>query len=174
MLIVVAAGTPVLADTVIAATPSTLTVALGNALTVILMAAATAIAGVLTAVGVKLAAKLGLEATAQDKANMESEITTVLNFGINKVLPTIETRGWNVASVHDAILTAATEYLAQRFPDRVAKITAAADEPSAVAVRDTLSARLPAAMASAVHDRATVANKSNPAGIIPGSTVVVG
>lgn len=135
---------------------------LNNALSIVLMASATAIAGIVTAVGVKLAAKLGLQVTAQDKQNFEAEATTVLNAAIAKLLPLIETKGWDNRVVHEAILTSATNFLRERFPDRAAKLTAAAqpedsDEPvsSTTAITDSLAGRLPAVIAVAAASPAT-------------------
>ncbi len=139
--------------------PSDLT----SALNVVLVAAATVVASVITTVGVRLAKKLGLDVTAQDRMNMEAEITAALNAGISKLLPLIATHGWNKSSVHEAILTNAADYLRQRFPSRVAKITAAARRGNApdatvsstTALTETLAARLPAVIKTAASSPAT-------------------
>ena len=134
-----------------------------NVLNVVLMAAATSVASIVVAVGAKLARKFGVEAIAQDKANMEAEILAVLKTGITKTLPEIEEKGWSSAAVRETILRQATEYMKQRFPDRVATIEAAvqpgdASRPvvsASVAVSETLAARLPEAIAAAAASPST-------------------
>ena len=136
---------------------------LTNALNLVLMASATAAAGIITAVGIKLAKKFGVEATATEKANLEADITTALNVGITQVLPVIEKNGWDSPQAHDAIIATASDYLKQRFPDRAASIVAAAQPASAAdpkvsspaAINETLSARLPDAIATAAASPAT-------------------
>ncbi len=145
---------------------------LQNVLMAAITAGVTALASVITAVGVTLARKLGVELTAQDRVNMDSELHTALSFGIAKSLSMITEHGWSSASVHDAILLAATDYLRQRFPDRAQKLTDQAqsehedDEPisSTVAISQTLLARLPQAIARAAASPATppASSSANP------------
>lgn len=127
-----------------------------NALSVVLMAAAAAIAGTITRAGFALWKKWGFDATATDKANMESDIRTVLNAGITQVLPVIEQHGWDSKEAREAILAAASNYLRQRFPGRAATITANAPAVgSETAINQTLAARLPDAIANAAASPAT-------------------
>jgi hypothetical protein len=108
----------------------------------------------------RLSAKWELQATAQNTANMESDLRTVLNVGIAKALPLIETKGWSSPAVREAVLATAADYLRQRFPDRTGQIVAAAQTPwekipTAEAVIETLAARLPDAIAVAAASPAT-------------------
>jgi hypothetical protein len=148
-----------------------------NALNIVLLASAGAIASVITAAGVKWAKKLGVEVTAQNKANMEADLNAALKVGITSFLPMIEQKGWNSPEVRDAILSAATAYLRQRFPDRAASITAAAQPASAydpkvsstAAIGQTLAARLPDAVSVAAASPATPAVTQ-----APGTTTAAG
>lgn len=127
-----------------------------NALSVVLMAAAAAIAGTITRAGFALWKKWGFDATAQDKVNAESDIRTVLNAGITQVLPVIEQHGWNSKEAREAILTAASNYMRQRFPDRAAAIIAKGSTVGPeTAINQTLAARLPDAVATAAASPAT-------------------
>jgi hypothetical protein len=120
----------------------------------------------------KLAAKWDLEGTAQNTANTEADIKAALNVGITKVLPLIEAQGWSSPAVRMAILMGATDYLKQRFPDRTKAIVAAAQPasasdpavPSAVAIKETLAARLPDAMTAAAASPATPPAPLDPIG----------
>lgn len=110
----------------------------------------------------KLAAKWGMDATAQNTANMESDLKAALNAGIATALPIIETKGWASEAVRSAVLGVAAGYLRQRFPARSAQIVAAAqpaggagDVPPFAAIKDTLAARLPEAIAIAAASPAT-------------------
>jgi len=142
---------------------------LANALAGVLVLVVPVVGGMIVVALRKLAAKWGLEGTAQNTANMESDIKAALNVGITKVLPVIEAKGWNAPDVHAAILGAATEYLTQHFPDRSAQIAAAAQPrdteivaftgahpvPASAAIAQTLAARLPDAIATAAASPAT-------------------
>lgn len=136
---------------------------LQNVMTMAITAGVTALAGVITAVGVMLAKKLGVDLTAQDQVNLENKLHVALNVGIAKSLPLITARGWSAGPVHEAILSTASDYLRQRFPDCAQKITLQAqsenedDEPvsSTTAITQTLLARLPAAIKIAADSPAT-------------------
>lgn len=132
--------------------------AFSDALNVVLAAAATSIAGIIVAAGVRLRAKWGVETTAQDKANLEADIAIAMKAGIAQVLPVIEQHGWNSPEAREAIITTATGYLKQRFPDR-AKTIAASGTPAVAspdaAIAQTLAARLPEAAAVAAASPAT-------------------
>jgi hypothetical protein len=141
-----------------------------NALTGVLVVVVPIVGGMATVALRKLAAKWGLEATAQDTANMESDVKAALNVGITKVLPLIEANGWNSPTVREAVLTEATDYLRQRFPDRTAQIVAAAQPgtpSSTTAITDTLAARLPDAMTVAAASPATPAAPVPPVTMVP-------
>ena len=111
----------------------------------------------------KLSNKWHLEGAAQDNANLETEIRTVLNVGIAKVLPLINQRGWNDPDVRKAVLAEAATYMTQRFPERTAAIIDAAKQDGStitsrdekLLLTDTLAGRFPAAMASASDGPAT-------------------
>jgi hypothetical protein len=138
---------------------------LNNALTIILGASAVAVAGIITAAGTALARKLGVDFTAQQKANLNADVTTALNVGITQNLPAIEAAGWSAASVRKAILADATAFLQQRFPDQATAITNAAQPPSAsdpkvsaeAAISKSLAARLPDAISVAAASPGTPA-----------------
>ena len=99
-----------------------------------------------------------LTASAQDKANLESDLQTALAFGVSKAIPAIQAKGWDHVDVHSQIVADAAEYFLQRFPDRaaaIAKSAGAAAETPDDAVADTLTARLPEALAVAAASPAT-------------------
>src|SRR3979409_327154 len=99
----------------------------------------------------KLSNKWHLEGAAQDNANLETEIRTVLNVGIAKVLPLINQRGWNDPDVRKAVLAEAATYMTQRFPERTAAIIDAAKQDGStitsrdekLLLTDTLAGRFP-------------------------------
>jgi hypothetical protein len=110
----------------------------------------------------KLSTKWHLEGEALDSAKLETEIRTVLNAGIAKVLPMIDAKGWNHPDVRAAVLAYAGQYMAQRYPDRAAAIIAESKqgtEPTmqtdTAIIHDTLAGRFPAAMAQASEGPAT-------------------
>lgn len=122
----------------------------------------------------KLTTKWGFDASAQNTANMESDVAIALKAGITQVLPTIEQHGWNSPQARDAILGAATDYMRQRFPGRTAEIKAAAvsipatagkDAPATgdAAVIQTLAARLPEVAKTASESPATPDAPKTPA-----------
>lgn len=143
--------------------------AVANALAGVLVLVVPVVGGMIVMALRKLAAKWGLEGTAQNTANMEQDIKAALNVGITKVLPAIEAKGWNSPDVHAAILGAASDYLAQRFPARAQQIVAAAQPEdvatgsragtapvtASAAIKETLAARLPDAIATAAASPAT-------------------
>ena len=99
-----------------------------------------------------------LTASAQDKANLESDLQTALAFGVSKAIPAIQAKGWDHVDVHSQIVADAAEYFLQRFPNRaaaIAKSAGAAAETPDDAVADTLTARLPEALAVAAASPAT-------------------
>lgn len=171
LLTAVAIPLPALAQT-LAPAANDWTPLFNNALTAILGASVTAIAGIIVAAGSRFASKLGYQATAQDKANLENDLTSAANVGITKVLPLIEAKGWSDPSVRDAILSEATDYLRRRFPDRAAQITAAAQPASApgvspvsssTAISETIAARLPDAITKAAASPGTPEVAATPA-----------
>ena len=130
--------------------------ALMNILLAVLAALAPVITAVLSGALWQLWTKWGLQSVAVDKANMESELQTALSFAITKILPRIAAEGWASPGVQSMILSGAAGYLQQRFPDRSAKIAAAAGTVAATtAVTETLSARLPEAIAIAAASPGT-------------------
>lgn len=146
-------------------------VAFGDALATVLTVCTPAVAAILCGALWKLRAKWGLESTAQDKANLETELQASLKFGIAKALPVIRAEGWDSVDVHSAVLAHAANYFLSRFPERTATIadtaTAVSDSGVKAAVTDTLSARLPEAVAIAAASPATppvsqTANESSP------------
>lgn len=141
-----------------------------NALTGVLVLVVPIVGGMAVNALRKLAAKWGLEGTAQNTANMESDIKAALNVGITKVLPLIEANGWSSPTVRAAVLAGATDYLRQRFPDRTAQIVAQARpglESSTTAITETLAARLPDAMTVAAASPATPTAPIPPVIVIP-------
>lgn len=111
----------------------------------------------------KLATKWHLEGTAQDSANLETEIRSSLNVGVAKLLPMIDQKGWSDPDVRKAVLAEAASYMAQRFPERAAQIIGSAKTDASTTtsrddkrlLTDTLAGRFPAAMASASDGPAT-------------------
>lgn len=156
-------STPAFADTIIAGTPppSSTTVAIGDALTLVLTACVPPVAAILAGALWKLWSKWGFEANAQDKQNMEHELQTALAFGVAKAIPEIKRAGWDNVKVHSQILADSANYLIDRFPARAAQIAAAASAAeipatsTVEAVKDTLTARLPLAMEAAADSPAT-------------------
>lgn len=116
----------------------------------VLAVLAVPLAGLLADLILKLRKKWGVEATAQDRANMETEITAALNVGIaavGRIAPLAIQNGINDPETREAILREAATYFRQRFPDRSAQIGGAADrgtrfEDVHAAVQQTLDARL--------------------------------
>lgn len=98
----------------------------------------------------KLYARFDKQATAQDRTNMEGEVAVAINAGIamvEQVVPDARAQGLASGKVRDDILSAAATYMRQRFPDRAAQISAAADNGTRLqdvhaAVQQTLAARL--------------------------------
>lgn len=79
-----------------------------------------------------------------DAAKMESELQAALGRGFDAAATSIAAHGLTSDAARTAILTAATAYFQQRFPDRTAQIdasTPAAIAP-AMAVAETLASRL--------------------------------
>ncbi len=154
---------PALADTVIAAPPSTTTVFIGNALTVILAACVPPVAAIAAGALWKAWTWFGFQATAQDKANLESDLKTALAFGVSKALPEIAAKGWDNIDVHSQIVADAANFTLDRFPDRATALTAAANSNQVIigaispiaAVQESLNARLPDAIAIAAASPAT-------------------
>src|SRR5260221_491065 len=70
---------------------------------------------------------LGLQTTAQDRANMETEIHAAIGAGL-AVAPQIITDGIVTQAALKDVVNAAAIYMHQRFPDRVAQIVAAAPD----------------------------------------------
>jgi len=155
------------ADTIVPmpmpAVPSPTSVFIGDALNTILALLVPIVSGFLAAALLKLRAKLGFQATAQDKANMEAELQTALQFGIAKSLPAIKAAGWDNINVHSAVVADAANFMLERFPDRSVQIIKAAapigvlepEQEPLDAVKDSLSARLPAAVVIAAASPAT-------------------
>lgn len=148
---------------VVAAAPSALSVALSNSLVALLAVAVPIVGTFLTLALNRLRAKWGMQAIAQNTSNTESDLAIALKAGITKTLPLIAAKGWASPDVRTAVLSEATAYLQQRFPDRAAQIVAAAQPvgptapavPDTVAVKETLAARLPDAVAIAAASPAT-------------------
>lgn len=111
----------------------------------------------------KLSNKWHLEGTAQDTANLEKEIKTVLNVGIAKVLPMIDQKGWDNPDVRRAVLEEAVSYMTKRFPDRTAALLDAAKTDASTTttgddkriLTETIAGRFPEAMAAASNGPAT-------------------
>lgn len=101
----------------------------------------------------RLAQKFGVQATAVNKANLETELHTSLNFGIQQVLPQIEQYGWKSPQVQSLILKTAAAYFHERFPDRSKSLGAKATDTAPVFA--ALSGRLPQAVAVAVASPST-------------------
>lgn len=120
-------------------------------LNTVLAACAVPLAGILSAVLWKLYRKIDHEATAQDKANMETEILAATRAGMAMVVketPHVLQDGLLDPGVRDRVLAGATAYMRQRFPDRTAQIATAAGVGTRAtdvnaAVQQTLAARLP-------------------------------
>lgn len=90
--------------------------------------------------------KLDKQATAQDRTNMEAEINAAIGAGI-AVMPKVVADGITTPAARADILTAATTYFRQRFPDRALQIASAANNGDRVddvhaAVQQTIAARL--------------------------------
>jgi len=117
---------------------------LADALPVILTALAAPVTYYLVQMLTVLMAKFGLQATAQDKANMEAEIRTAIGAGIATV-PSIITDGVITRAAMRDVLLAATAYMHQRFPDRVAQIIDGTHDDTTpnAAVQQVIAARLP-------------------------------
>lgn len=134
-------------------------VVFGDALAAVLTICVPTVAAILSGALWKLWTKFGLEATAQDKANMETELQAALAFGVAKALPEIKARGWDSVDMHSVVLADAATYFLQRFPDRTKIIADAAGiipmREVRSAVTDTLHARLPEALAVAATSPAT-------------------
>lgn len=96
-----------------------------------------------------LADKLKVQWSIADAAKMESEINAALAVGIVKAGDKIKALGLDHPEAQVEILTEGSRYLKQRFPDRAKQITAAAGGADRGAVTETLSGRLPAAIADA-------------------------
>lgn len=130
-----------------------------NAMVPIVVAVVTVVGGMLVQALHRLATKWELQGTAQDQANMEAQIKTAINVGVTSFLPLIKANGWDSPTVRTAVLAKATEYLAQRFPDRTQQIVAADAGSTGVsdvrAVQETIAARMPEAMAHAAASPAT-------------------
>ena len=159
----VALAFPALADPpailAIAAAPSDTTVAIGNALTFVATMCTPPVAAILAAALWKLADKWGFQASAQDKANLESDLQTALALGVSKTLPEIRAKGWDDVNVHSQIVAEAANYFLQRFPNRASAIGSSAGAvgpgTQAEAGAATLMARLPEAITIAAASPAT-------------------
>lgn len=142
------------AGEVVVTPPSTTTVFFGNVLTAVLSACVPVVAAIASAALWKLFTRLGFQATAQNKANLEADLQTALAFGVAREIPEIKAKGWDHLDVHNAIIAHAINFMLQRFPDRSAAL-ASPTIPQDVAVMESLTARLPEAMAIAAASPAT-------------------
>lgn len=126
-------------------------------LNVMLTICAPVLAGILSTVLLKFRTKIGLDTTAQDKANMEAEISASIGAGIaavSKNAPQILKDGVSTPALLHDVAAVATDYFKDRFPDRVAQIAASSLATGATdaigypdlvhaAVQQTIAARLP-------------------------------
>lgn len=123
--------------------PSALSIALSNALIGLLAIAVPTLSTFLALALNRLKAKWALEATAQDKANMDVELRASAAVGVAKVAP-LENL---TTATHDEAVSQAADYFQQRFPDRTATITAAANATTPgeikAAVSEMIAGRLP-------------------------------
>lgn len=162
------------ADAVIAAVPTASQVWFGNALQAVLMACAAPVAAILCKLLWMAAAKIGVQASAEDMAKMEAEAKAALTVGAVKSTDLIAQRGWDHADVKNAVLADALNYFLERFPDRSTAIAAqagvAAPEVASpakdTAVKETLMARLPDAMNEAAASVATPPAPVTPAVVV--------
>lgn len=133
---------------------------------------ATGLAGLLAALIVKARAWIDtrllgqkIDNATQDQAKMETELQAALGKGFDAAAQAINTQGLTSDAARVAILTAATTYFQQRFPDRTAQIDAATP-PSvspAAAVAETLAARLGNIVAATAQQAAAQpATQGNP------------
>lgn len=94
----------------------------------------------------KLRTKLGMQTTAQDRANMEAEIQAAIGAGVSAV-PQVLADGITTLKARQDIANAAAGYFRQRFPDRTKQISTAANNGTRLAdihaaVQQTIAARL--------------------------------
>lgn len=93
--------------------------------------------------------------TAQDKANMEREISAALGVAVHQMGDAIAKDGLTSKAVREGVANAASAYLTERFPDRAARIAAAApgsmspDEAVALSIAGRIGALLPPAPTAA-------------------------
>lgn len=119
-------------------------------LNVMLAASAVPLGSMVAAVLWKLQAKLGMQTTAQDKANMTEEIQASIGAGfaiVAETAPQIIADGLTTPKARADVIDAAARYFRQRFPDRTAQISKAAGgaiatEDVHAAVQQTIAARL--------------------------------
>lgn len=127
-----------------------MTTATSDLLNIVLLASAAPLASIACMALWRLRAWLGKKDTAQDKANMEAEVQAAIGAGIaevSKVAPQIIADGITTPQARADVVDAAATYFRQRFPDRTAQISAAADNGTRgpdvhAAVQQTLAARL--------------------------------
>lgn len=146
---------------VVAPEPSALSVALSNALIALLAIVVPVVGTFLTLALNRLRAKWGLEATAQDRSNLDTELKAAAAVGIAKVAPIDPL----TPVTHAEAVSHAAEYFVKRFPERTATIVAAtgaftADETKD-AVAEMIAGRLPD----------VVAAPSAPVVVVPGASV---
>lgn len=123
------------------------------------------VAALLAALLWHLARKAGYDADGELQGRLEQAINASLSVAMAKMLPVIEARGWNGQDVMRGILLEAADYLRQRFPDRARDIATAARVTTDAAIRaavvETISGRVPAAIAKAA------ASPASPGGAFP-------
>lgn len=154
LLFGIGAAGPVFAETVaatpvVAVAPSTTTVFFGNLLTGVLATAVSIIVAFLSTVMWKLAARFGVQVTAQNKINIEADLQTALQFGVAKAIPLIKEKGWDHIDVHNQIIADAAAFMLRKLPDRAAQLSVSGP------LEDSLTARLPEAMTVAAESPAT-------------------
>lgn len=138
------------AQTPVAATPepSALSVALSNSLIALLAIVVPVVGTFLTLALNRLRAKWGLEATAQDRSNLDTELKAAAAVGIAKVAPIDPL----TPVTHAEAVSHAADYFQQRFPERTAAITTAAGAFTATeqkaAVAEMIAGRLPDVVAT--------------------------
>lgn len=121
-----------------------------DAINIILGVCAVPLAGLISACLIRLRAKLGKEDTAQDKANLEAEVQASIGVGVAVVAqtaPQILKDGITTPQGLQDVANAAALYFRQRFPDRAAQISTAADNGTRdgdvhAAVQQTIAGRL--------------------------------
>lgn len=143
--------------------------------------AAPVVAGV-TAVCFRVWEWAGKKDTAQDRANMEGELTIALKSGLHTVLPDLLTKGWHDAGTRAEAIKVAVAYLKERFPDRAAQIAAAAGvntdsldtQAAMTAVGKAVEARFMDALIATFSVPATVAKITTPSASVTVTTAAPG